>query len=490
MYNGDVQGVTKILEDVVSEISKTHSQGASSFSFAEAAEIINFVYEREKYHDKNIDLSEKITNADKYTIPGENTKKYNILVVEDISWNLDDRTAGRLGKKVLAELTKTGKYCGTSIYATISLAECMHICGTGQIDAIVMDGGADPWKELNKSLEGTDISISVKQNDVELDVSQISSYKEKNSWQERIFSAIKYNGHALPPCAIFPKGILNKDLGKYIDLVMLKQQHPLYKVLELTQEENEKEMINARALELAGQDALAHYLGTAAMNIPEITRRNEMERDYIIDKQISHSKGISMLGKKLSANEFDFMMYDLVAQQLGSNMEKMRPTEVMRGLQTIELACITNPEHASNRESLRELDAKLGEIISLSAAQMEDTSFFIHNNMDVYVNLVSNVSLIIEQLKTKEHYKLVVDEMQISRPWSDNSNNLVDFVEKNILYNILHTTAHYAGKDHMLTNPISSFLITQGKKLAAVVSKEKEFEERYQKIINPEKLTT
>ena len=186
----------------------------------EAEEIKKYTLVRNQYHDKSIPLIEKMDGWHVITIPGNNIKrKYNVLVVEDFGrFGEDPRgTIGRLSTKVAEELKKTGKYEGTKIFSTVNLSQCMNICGTGQIDAILMDGGHFALQEISEIMNQFGGGLKMYQNYEETEIPQLNGFAEKKIWKDRIFNVIKTNGHNPPGCLIVPKDIIKMTVGRFVD---------------------------------------------------------------------------------------------------------------------------------------------------------------------------------------------------------------------------------------------------------------------------------
>jgi len=158
MHEGDVKTLDAFLSEELAEVKSCFESRMLFHSEFEAEKIRQFTLEMQQYHDKSVPLVEKFSDWDPIIIPGKNSKrKYNVLVVEDFGNPLlmEDRlgTINKLSKKLAEEMASTGKYAGTNIFATMNLSQGMDICGTGQIDAILMDGGYYGLTEAQKFLE-------------------------------------------------------------------------------------------------------------------------------------------------------------------------------------------------------------------------------------------------------------------------------------------------------------------------------------------------
>jgi len=153
MFEGKVEEVESELELALSEVESI-GKGCLFHAQEEAKEIRKLAVEKQKYYDKNIPLIEKLTSVDVKTVPGNNCRKRNILVVEDFGDIPTDHqgTIGRLSRKLTEELAKRGNYCGTNIFSTMNLGQCLNICGSGQIDLILMDGGNNNMANVTSSV--------------------------------------------------------------------------------------------------------------------------------------------------------------------------------------------------------------------------------------------------------------------------------------------------------------------------------------------------
>lgn len=225
MFDGDIATVNSILGIELAGIASDYEKPCLTHAKEEAEEIRRLTLKRGMYHDKTVPLIEKLPNTDVITIPGNNHhKKYNILVVEDFGDYYDHQgTVFRLSKKVADELAKKGNYGGTNVFRTINLAECMNLCGTGQIDAILMDAGYFALSKLEENVRAVGGDFTIFQDHEEKAISQINGYGEKQIWKERIYKVVESNGHIPPPCVIVSNNILNTDVGAFVDR-MLKRK--------------------------------------------------------------------------------------------------------------------------------------------------------------------------------------------------------------------------------------------------------------------------
>ena len=186
----------------------------------EAEEIRKYALIRNQYHDPSIPLIEKMNDWRTITIPGNSTqRKYNVLVVEDFGGSLEDRmgTIGRLSEKVEMGLEKLGKYGGTNIFSTFAIADCLEICGTGQIDAILMDGGHYLLAELPSLMDQFGGRLKMSQDFEEIEIPQMDGFGEKKMWKKMIFKEVEKNGRSSPKCLIVPSGIMEMDVSKFVD---------------------------------------------------------------------------------------------------------------------------------------------------------------------------------------------------------------------------------------------------------------------------------
>jgi hypothetical protein len=222
MFKGDVETLDQILIQRMNEIKLEYNPGMLKHVIYESDEIKKRALKQRQYYDKNIPLIEKLAYIDVKTVPGNNTqKKYNILVVEDFGEHFPDfGSEGRMGEKVAKELESLGKYGGTNIFLTVNLPECIEICGSGQIDAIVMDAGhffAGMAMNIMKEAGG---DVKMSEDDMGREIPEMDGCGEKLDWRNRIYRVLEGRGYNLPPCRIVPKNIMNMPVGLLINRML------------------------------------------------------------------------------------------------------------------------------------------------------------------------------------------------------------------------------------------------------------------------------
>jgi hypothetical protein len=218
MYKGDIESLDDILKTRLLEIKSEYNQGMYFHASYESDKIREFALKRRQYHDKTIPLIEKMIDWNIKTIKGNGQKRtYNILIVEDFGAGLDDLgTLDLLSQKVYEELEKLNKYQGSNIFSTCNICDCIEICGTGQIDAILMDGGQYHLGNAEEiaMMNGLRVESSIKDNPVQ--IPNLDGFSEKKYWRKIIFENIIANGHSPPPCLIIPKNIMNMAVGNFV----------------------------------------------------------------------------------------------------------------------------------------------------------------------------------------------------------------------------------------------------------------------------------
>ena len=187
MYRGDIETLDSILLEELESVLSEYGPNMLKHTQLEASEIRSFALKRRQYHDKSVPLIEKMADWNVLSVPGNNSqRKYNVLVVEDFGGSLEDRfgTIGQLSEKVLEELKAIGRYGGTNIFPTFNICDCLEICGTGQIDAILMDGGHFLLGEAEEimMMDGGGIGLSYGlSGDYEAtEIPNLDGYGEKN----------------------------------------------------------------------------------------------------------------------------------------------------------------------------------------------------------------------------------------------------------------------------------------------------------------------
>jgi hypothetical protein len=216
MHNGAMDTLDSLLSGKLEGIKDIYSPGMFKHAQFEAKQITKQGLIRQQYHDSRIPLLEKMVDWDTKTVPGIGDKTYNVLVVEDFGQFGGMGTIGRLSEKIAGDLEDFGKYGGTNIFSTVNLAQCMEICGTGQVDAILMDGGYFGLGGAQKIMQQEGGGLEVLQNSESVDFPSMDGFGEKKNWKERIFRVVEENGHKTPSCLIVPKDIMQTDAGRFV----------------------------------------------------------------------------------------------------------------------------------------------------------------------------------------------------------------------------------------------------------------------------------
>ncbi|VVB77593.1 Uncharacterised protein [uncultured archaeon] len=228
MYRGDTETLDFILNEELEKVSEQYGQNMLKHSELEADEIKRFAFRRKLYLDRSVPLIEKIDFLRPFTVPGNNSsKKYNVLVVEDFGDPFQDRfgTIDLLGEKVAKELSEIGGYEGTNIFSTFNICDCLEVCGTGQIDAILMDGGHFLLGEAEEIMMMEGLKVGVSQNHESTEIPNLDGYGEKSIWRNKIYDLLERRGYDRPPCLIVPKGIMKMATGKFVDDMLSRAQN-------------------------------------------------------------------------------------------------------------------------------------------------------------------------------------------------------------------------------------------------------------------------
>ena len=490
MEKGDVEGVNSLLKLELSIIESGYDQRALAHAIAESEEILQFTYQKSDYHNLEIPLAHKFPDDKTQIIPGNVDKKYNLLVVEDFGSSPSMSTVNRLSKKVAVELARTGKYGGSAIYATVNLDECLNLCGTGQIDAIIMDGGSFALGDALGAISDMGGSMTLNQGGDYREIPSMDGSGEKELWKQMIFDRIKENGHSPPPCAIFPSDVMGQDLGRYIDIVLLKQEHPLKDVYTMLEQKHSEQMGLAIEVERAGKKALGNGHQKYEHPIAEGFKRDW--QNFYLDTGMRGAEEASRIGGKLSQDEFSTAFFNLIAQQMPQFLQHSTPTKVTRGLQVLDVALNAYPSYAKKSDLMKETVEEIGIVLSTAATVMADQSFYIRHpaGKSEYVTMLSNAYVLINALANDEHYRQFMDERLISSPdFFGEPISLRELVNNHMLRNIVVTTSGIMGKKSSTAtggtfgNSLVNFLIGYGRRLAKVTGGVQEFDQLYREHI-------
>jgi len=468
MMKGNKESVKSLLDEELIDIASKYPKGCLEHAKAEADAIKRLTQKKNQYHDKSVPLKEKITYIDITTVPGNNTKrKYNILVVEDFGGIHNHQgTVRRLSRKIVTDLSKTGKYGGTNIFNTFNICDCIELCGTGQVDAIIMDGGQNAGAIANELMESIGLSMSVSVNGQDAGLPQMDGYGEKQMWKNMIYERLESNGHTQPPCTIVPSNIMDFDVAMLVDS-MLKQEDPFKDIKDKLLDKHAKEKEKAFELEQKGSAAAGDRKYDRFEQV--MNQHSEELENLHFEKHMRNAKGAAKIGREMSLDDFAVAFDHLLGQNIPDNFEHTKPYDIIKGLQAIETVLHKYSQYAKDERIREILEYSLGTKLCCSVAAMEDTGYYtgVSNGMIHFVNVVSNVYTVVDYLKNQEHLKEVADNMKIHETGLGNRRmSLNEFVENEILFPILTVAAHGVTMNNRFKKPSRNFLVACARKLA------------------------
>ncbi|MDD5193086.1 MAG: hypothetical protein PHF67_00715 [Candidatus Nanoarchaeia archaeon] len=222
MQAGDVDKVKAMTEFELEAIRREHEQGMVRHSEIETRKITDYANRIRNKNDRTVPLIEKFPDCMVYSVPGKaSSRTYNVLVIEDTGdyFLNPGGTVGKLGKKVADELATLGKYGGTNVFAAFGICTAMNICNTGQVDALVMDGGVEhiTGQIFRKVFE------QYSPEGVLEDFPDIEPGSQQKYWRERIFEGMRERGYNPPPSIVLPGNVMRMRVGNFVDQMLSRR---------------------------------------------------------------------------------------------------------------------------------------------------------------------------------------------------------------------------------------------------------------------------
>jgi len=492
MYKGDVDTVREMLDLKLAEVERSYHEGCLVHAKEEAKAILELANTKRMQRDKTVPLIEKFSYMDHITIPGGNgNQKYNILVVEDFGSTPRDHqgTLERLSQKVASELAKKGNYGGTNVFGTVNLPECIELCETGQIHAILMDGGHFSLGLAQQELESIGCSIDVSHPNTGLNTLR-SGYDEKKAWKGMIYDVIEAAGHETPPCTIIPHNILDTKVGDFVHQ-MIGQEDRLGPIKDKLSEKHREQMCKAWDVGIRAEQAAggSEYRPDERYDIASQMELQNMHFEY----EMRYAQDAAKIGNDLSKTDFFIALEALMEQHTGfmPNFEVMKPTDIVEMFHALEIALRAHPKYADDPGLKRVLEHSLARGLSFAANSIDDVGFYKMSGreMRAFTNLVANSYIMIDNLKNQPHTSKYFDDIRIPSPrLSRGRVSVHDLVEREMMWPIIHMAEWSMKGDAKFSNPMTRFLLGYGRRIAKLAGCQEQFDDRYKEEFGIERL--